>query len=143
MYSLVHCVVENTNHEHRWGSDVIAVKVGKGKNMKMFTVYEDTIRARSPFFDNAMSGEWKGKQERTVPLPDTEPAAFVLYMDFIHSDCIYLGEDGLSEDRALVFGPPYVLGDMLLDHDFKDAVVDNPSCQSQRLLSIRAESLCL
>lgn len=54
-----------------------------------------------------------------------DPAAFALYMDFIHSECIFLGSEDESVDEEITtLGPAYVLDDILSDRDFKDAIVD-------------------
>jgi hypothetical protein len=99
--------------------------VGEEPDSKIFNIYEDTLRTRSPFFEKALSGDWKEKNERMVQLPTAQPAAFSMYLDFIHSDCICLElEDESLVDPTLTLGPAYVLGDILLDHDFRDAIVD-------------------
>lgn len=112
-----------TNRKNRWGSGIVEVKVGEGDNIKTFHVYEEIIQPRSPFFEKALSGE--SGVEKVVSLSTTDPAAFALYMDFIHSESIFLGSEDKSVDEEITtLGPAYVLGDILSDHDFKDAVVD-------------------
>lgn len=65
------------------------------------------------------------KDKKAVLLPTADPAAFALYMDFIHSESIFLGSEDKSVDEEIsTLGPAYVLGNILSDHDFKDAIVD-------------------
>jgi hypothetical protein len=119
-------------NRYGWGSKVIAVHVGgiplDGIDERMyqtFHVHDQLIRARSPFFDKALSHDWKEKTERMVELPTADPMAFNLYMDFIYSKCIILDPtQGDSEQYSERLGLAYSLGDILLDTDFKDAVID-------------------
>lgn len=106
----------NTDFCSRWGYDIVTVKVGEN---------EETIRARSSFSEKVLSGDWKENKEKTVLLPAEDPAAFAVYKDFLSSDLIfheYL--DDIGYDQILTLGPAYVLGDILLDLDFKDAIID-------------------
>ncbi|KAE9974991.1 hypothetical protein BLS_002828 [Venturia inaequalis] len=111
------------NRKRKWGSGIVEIKVGAGDNTKTFHVYEEIIRTRSAFFEKALNSELEA--EKAVLLPTADPAAFALYMDFIHSESIFLGSEDKSVDEEIsTLGPAYVLGDILSDHDFKDAIID-------------------
>ncbi|KAK5134579.1 hypothetical protein LTR08_006365 [Meristemomyces frigidus] len=109
--------------------NTITFDVGKDDKKKRFLVHEKTIMSRSKFVRLALDKEWKEAQERTIPLPDDEPAVFKLYQLWCYytrvfsqdnSNAIY-GTSG-TEFRLLV--QAYNLGDKLLDTHFKDAVLD-------------------
>lgn len=63
-----------------------------------------------------------------VELPHDDPAAFNAYLHWLHSRDVALGyndgEDPRTDCNFTRLTPAYVLGDTLLDSDFKDDVTD-------------------
>ncbi|KAF2102654.1 hypothetical protein NA57DRAFT_27179, partial [Rhizodiscina lignyota] len=105
------------------GTTFVTVLVGRSQ--EKFLVHEGLIRARSAFFEKALSRDWKEAQKKLVELPETDVPQFTLYERWLYTSTIYSrSEDGLgvSEGRLLI--ESYFLGDMLQDADFKDAVID-------------------
>jgi hypothetical protein len=83
-----------TNSDSDW-QKAITVRVGSPDyadstkaattKTKDYIVHESVIRRHSPFFDAAMSKDWKAAQERLVPLPKHKPSTFELYLGWIYS----------------------------------------------------------
>ncbi|KAE9979957.1 hypothetical protein EG328_000602 [Venturia inaequalis] len=111
---------------------------------KKYTVHETIIRAESPFFEAALSKEWKESEERVVRLPEQYPEAFDIYMRWIYSGKLILEGRGLGpgdgySKLAYVLSTAYVLGDVLQDSDFKDAVTDGLF----ETMSVESEDQCI
>ncbi|KAH4300166.1 hypothetical protein HBH64_098990 [Parastagonospora nodorum] len=112
------------------GTKIIAVRVGAEPKHTDFSVHESLIRLSSPFFEAALSREWKESQERIVKLPEGNAHAFRIYVHWLYTSqlCSKLQfnhvslNDGQWEWANLVKG--YLLGDYLQDIDFKDSVMD-------------------
>lgn len=75
-----------------------------------YTVHTDIICARSDFFKAACKEHWQEGQARVVPLPDTEPDTFQMYMDLLCNRLVY---DNASSSLPLI--KFYVLGNFLGD----------------------------
>lgn len=86
-------------------------------NVKDFIVYETLIRNRSLFFEAAMNHDWKEAAERLIQLPEHRPDVFAIYLE-----CINFQRISASDSRTLV--DAYILGDVLQDADFRDAIID-------------------
>lgn len=129
---------DDTSHD--WTS-FISVVVGGSKPevpsqtatygaTKTFLVHETTIRASSPFFEAALSNpQWKEARNRTVPLEQHTPEVFEVYLRWVYSRRgITLKKTDDKEIAKNAYTSllcrAYVLGDVLLDFDFKDAVID-------------------
>lgn len=95
-----------------------------------FLVYEDIFRQQSPFFEAALGRDFKEAHDRVVKLPEHTPEAFEIYLRWVYSSRIVVpneADDNESEaSKAMVslLCRSYVLGDILQDVDFKDALVD-------------------
>lgn len=87
-----------------------------------FIVHESIIRKHSPFFEAAMGRNWKEAKERLVLLPDHEPIAFRLYLQWIYTHRLAITFKDEPPFDALIDG--YILGDYLEDGDFRDAMTD-------------------
>ncbi|KAJ4376534.1 hypothetical protein N0V86_006647 [Didymella sp. IMI 355093] len=61
----------------------IVVEVGDKK--QKFFVHEVLVSASSEFFKSALKSEWKNNTTRSIALPDTEPVAFQIYLDWLYS----------------------------------------------------------
>jgi hypothetical protein len=95
---------------------------------KAFLVHETLFRSQSPFFEAALGKEWKEAEERVVKLPEHAPKAFEVYLRWVYSHRIRLSlPTNTNQETIETFGVlcrAYVLGDVLRDYDFKDAIVD-------------------
>ena len=103
-----------------FGETIITIVVGSAEPIK-FRVHENLIRGRAPFFEKALSRDWKESEEKIVKLPLQEPKTFELYKNWLYSFRIYSQTD-IAEYLLLVNA--YIMGDMLQDPDFKDAIID-------------------
>lgn len=105
---------------------IIEVIVGDEKHVT-FGVHENVICAASQFFKKAMSGDWSESKSRSVRLANEEPEVFHLYMQWLYRDTLPVRNDspGLEGNAEyLQLAKAYVLGDLLQDGNFKDAVLD-------------------
>lgn len=85
------------------------------------------IRTASDFFDKALSRDWKESEERSVSLPDVEADTFRLYLHWLYFKKLPVRrEEGWEAASAeyLELAKAYVLGDVLQDFVFNDAVID-------------------
>jgi len=92
-----------------------------------FSVHEKLICASSDFFEKALSGKWKESKERSVKLEWDHPEAFQLYIHWLyyHTLPIRINDPGFAGNAEYVLlANAYVLGDMLQDGNFKDAIID-------------------
>jgi len=94
-----------------------------------FTIHEALIRKESPFFEAALSRDWKEGEEKLVPMPEDRPDTFRLYVHWIYSRRIFLEpfSDPDNQNRSKHLDHlirAYILGDKLLDLDFQDAIID-------------------
>ncbi|KAJ8115591.1 hypothetical protein OPT61_g2801 [Boeremia exigua] len=108
-------------------SPSIHVLVGSCDEKKQFVVHEDLIKRSSPFFANAMGRDWKESCERTVPLPDDEPAVFSLYLKRIYTGTLPIQMPATNttgeQDQYHALSKLYVLAEKLMDVDTKKAVL--------------------
>ncbi|KAK5164049.1 uncharacterized protein LTR77_010140 [Saxophila tyrrhenica] len=113
----------------------ITVLVGPEEASFHFTNLEEiTANRSSAFFNAAFSGNWKEASTKVVHLPEVTPKTFRVYHEWICAG----GEPSFrllpycynsSALDAIV--DAYILGDMLLDTDFRNALVDT----AQKLLA--------
>jgi hypothetical protein len=98
-------------------------------------LHESIIRAKSPFFEAALCKKWKEAEERVVRIPEQYLEGFDIYMRWVYSGKVIISELDISKEGnadeyvrestlASHLSRAYVLGDVLQDMDFKDAVVD-------------------
>lgn len=95
---------------------------------------EEKIRASSKFFDKALNAEWKEGRERTIELPESDPEAFNIYLHWLYSGKLFVKDDNetaTNEGKAQrKLTRSYLIGDKLLDVDFKDAIIDAIAVES-------------
>jgi hypothetical protein len=106
------------------GAEIIAFDVGRPEEAERISIHESIIKPKSPFVQMALSKEWKEAKERIIPLPDDDPEIFKIYQHWLYFGqiyCVYLF--GQPKEYA-VLAKASVLGDKLMDGDFKDAVID-------------------
>lgn len=96
--------------------------------MQSFTVHQALICARSNLLRDAMNGNSKEAQEKTVHLPEDDPAVFALYEQLLYSGCLPSDtgngslDDMLTEYASLC--SLYVLGKKLQDEDAKRVAIE-------------------
>ncbi|KAK5164051.1 uncharacterized protein LTR77_010142 [Saxophila tyrrhenica] len=97
-----------------------------------FRVPLETFFTTSKYFTALCSDRWKRPADEVLRLPDIEPRIFNVYcgwQEHEHIDLAYLnlGNTGFpdaTEARCDVLIRAYALGDMVLDVNFRDTVVD-------------------
>jgi hypothetical protein len=110
--------------------DSITVEVGAGKIK--FRVFEAVIRKSSTFFDNAMKRDWATSrpEPRLIDLTDQDPEIFKIYLHWLYFKTFptVLTENSAtnttSNTEFVTLGKCYVMGEMLMDIGFKNAVLD-------------------
>ncbi|PSN62885.1 hypothetical protein BS50DRAFT_577772 [Corynespora cassiicola Philippines] len=121
----------------RLDCDTINVRVGLDESQETFKVHEDALCDRSEFFRSAMKPEWASQRadSRTVDLPEDDPEAFSLYRTWLYTGKLPVlpehasgapsppGGDP-SEESYHVLAYAYVLGERLMDVEFKNAIAD-------------------
>ncbi|KAF2707461.1 hypothetical protein K504DRAFT_492928 [Pleomassaria siparia CBS 279.74] len=114
----------------RVNCQLIEVTVGPEGDKESFHVHEGAICDRSEFFRNAMKPEWASVRPdpRIIDLPDDDPAAFSLYLQFIYSKQLPILSDTHDDMdvsyQGLDMAYGYVLGERLMDREFKNAISD-------------------
>src|SRR6266542_6287195 len=109
----------------------LVIKVGKGHSRKDFPAHAGLLRARSPYFDVALSSRWVQAEPHSPIVfekPDVHPATFGIVLQYIYTgniDWAQVDHDPLS---ALM------LADELLLDEFLDLV-------QEHLIQQRAEWL--
>ncbi|USW54847.1 Putative BTB/POZ domain-containing protein [Septoria linicola] len=107
---------------------IVPVVVEVGQSATLFYLTETRLRAFSKFFDTALKKEWLEGQQRKVPLPDEDPELFNVYANWIMTGKLFVeDESGVPGGQGKVrqkLVDLYILGDKLLDTDFKDRVTD-------------------
>lgn len=109
-----------------FSSRVITFRVAKERS-RDFIIHESLIAARSEFVRTALQKDWKEAKEGVVPLPEDDIDSFDLYQQWIYTGGIFLNRfatatDTQNEYELLVRA--YLLGEKLIDLDFKDTVID-------------------
>ncbi|KAF2737958.1 hypothetical protein EJ04DRAFT_79841 [Polyplosphaeria fusca] len=113
----------------------IEIRVGSEEEhlQRSFHIHEFAICDRSPFFMNAMKPDWAENRPdpRVIELPEDDPAAFALYMQWIYTRKLpVLPEDENSSSSASpsdgfpTLAYAAVLAERLLDNEFKKAITD-------------------
>ena len=101
---------------------MITVIVGEEK--KIFTVHKHILCSKSEYFKTAVKPIWTSHGARCLELPEDIPEAFNPYLTWLYFSKLYLSleEDDTVGDVAHIFHSvidAYVLGDKLLDADYK------------------------
>jgi hypothetical protein len=100
-----------------------------GPDESQHTLHKDLLCKKSPYFTAAANDCWKEGQEGRVPLPNDDPAAFALYVQWVYRDRIFssqdMGDTGGNREEIDLLIEAFVLGEKLQDQNFKDAVIDS------------------
>jgi hypothetical protein len=107
----------------------IEVVVGPEEDRATYYVHEGVICSSSGFFANAMKPEWASVRPdaRVVELPEDDASAFSLYMSWIYSKQLPVlpgAPDSAGEEGYHTMAYAYVLGERLMDYEFKNALQD-------------------
>ena len=99
-----------------------------GENEQKYTIQRDLLCESSLFFSKAVKEEWKEGQERTIPMPDDDPAVFDLYAQWMYCGKILSRDSTLETGRGS--GEPdllvnaFVFGEKIQDVLFVDTILD-------------------
>lgn len=90
-------------------------------------MHENLICSSSDFFKKAVQGGWKESEERLVQLKSDSPDVFSVYLHWLyyHTLPVQIDEPGLAGNAEYMqLANAFILGDMLQDGSFQDAVMD-------------------
>ncbi|QDS77333.1 hypothetical protein FKW77_005082 [Venturia effusa] len=111
-------------------------KVGRifvGTDTEPYIIHHGLLSASSDFFDKALNGQFR-ENGGDVSLPDENSESFNIYQQWLYAGKINLAE----QDSEQGWQSPillYILGDMIQDEDFRNAVIN---WMMDTVLSIRA-----
>ncbi|KAF2864974.1 hypothetical protein BDV95DRAFT_613125 [Massariosphaeria phaeospora] len=120
----------------KYGTSTVEIKVGTTVT-ETFTAHDKLIRATSGFFENALSHDWKEKEEGLIRIEDIEPEDFRVYFRWLYTNRVArVHEEGatsavakgkskaVAEEESSKWGEWLAITSYLQDADFQDAVVD-------------------
>ena len=111
---------------HPFFSRLITIRVGK-ESTHDFMIQRALVTSRSEFMRAAVEKDWKEAKEGLVRFPEDSIEAFGIYHHFLYTGRV------LSKDPNSHAGSPqeyerlvqaYILGDKLMDGDYKDIIID-------------------
>ncbi|KAI9661303.1 MAG: hypothetical protein M1821_009630 [Bathelium mastoideum] len=105
-------------------SEIVEVKVGN--STKPFHVHQSKLCSNSEYFKAALNNNWQKSESLHAELPEDDGEVFGVYVNWLYSRKVeaFRGLDvGWSKSYEILI-EAFILGDKLLDIDFKDAVVD-------------------
>lgn len=111
---------------HSLNGRSIEVIVGSSSPIT-FSVHENLICSSSDFFNKAIQGDWKESGERLIRLREHSPDVFMIYLHWLyyHTLPVRIDEPGPTGNAEyLQLADAFILGDMLQDGGFQDAVMD-------------------
>lgn len=94
---------------------------------KRYSIHERLVSPRSEFVRLALRGQWKEARERTINLPEDDPDVFAVYQQWLYGGLIHTCCDtsfSCTDDEYEALAKAYILGEKLMDDDFKDAIAD-------------------
>ncbi|KAI7223947.1 hypothetical protein KC333_g151 [Hortaea werneckii] len=108
-----------------------------------FNVHESLLVSSSEFFKTALSADWKENRLKVLHLSCYKPVNFQIHMDWLYA-CGHVNIADLVTESLAHFGVPapdekdlwvidqlcevWILGDYLLDNEFKDTVIKSILC---------------
>ncbi|KAH7232511.1 hypothetical protein B0J15DRAFT_517683 [Fusarium solani] len=116
----------STSNPFSLGGRSIQVVVGSSTPVT-FSVHEKVICASSDLFKKAVLGGWRESDEGLVRLESDSPDVFNVYMQWLYYRTIPVPIDGpgiRGNAEYILLAKAFVLGDMLQDGGFQDAVMD-------------------
>ncbi|CAG8450741.1 15615_t:CDS:2 [Dentiscutata heterogama] len=97
----------------------IKIKVGEPPNTKEFKAHSLILRARSPYFNRALSHEWTKKQENLIIFekPNVSPNIFEIILRYIYGEIFHLEDhDPFDILDLLIAADEIMIDDVLIDH---------------------------
>lgn len=104
---------------------VITITVGESE--ARFQAHKDLLCQRSPFFNGALTRDFKEASENAVTLPEDDPDTFERFLQWVYSGTYVLsgiGTDDEVDERYIQLVQLYTLADKLEVPALKKSVVD-------------------
>lgn len=116
----------------------ITVFVGAGA--ERFVAHRGSLTKSSPLFQATLSSRWKESRETKVHLPDQDPIAFSIYLNWLYGGFVALLQDGeeivtwMDEEGKQLEYPgdrfkrliqSYILGAYIQDDEFCNSIVNS------------------
>lgn len=71
------------------GMDMITIQVGRDEQSQSFAIHKGLLVEASPYFSNALLGEFKEAQQNTIELKDNDPIAFKVFYQYVYSGNVH------------------------------------------------------
>ncbi|CAG8435038.1 6239_t:CDS:2 [Scutellospora calospora] len=97
----------------------VKIKVGESPNTQEFKAHSLILRARSPYFNRALSHDWTRKQENFIVFekPNVSPNIFEIILRYIYGDIFKLEDyDPFDILDFLIAADELMVDDGLIDH---------------------------
>ncbi|WEW60202.1 hypothetical protein PRK78_005687 [Emydomyces testavorans] len=107
------------------GVPVITITVGESK--AQFQAHKDLLCEKSPFFNGALTHDFKEAAENAISLPEDNPDTFERFLQWLYSGSFSLSgiaTDEEVDERYLQLSELYVLADKLEVPHLKNDVID-------------------
>ncbi|PTB42335.1 uncharacterized protein TrAFT101_008577 [Trichoderma asperellum] len=107
-----------------------------------FSVHEHLICRTSDYFKTAMKAYWDTSTSGSVTLKEEDPEVFEVYLHWLYCETLPVRNDSPGQEgnnEYIQLAQAYVLGEMLQDVNFKDAVLDAILIKSR---STASDGLC-
>ncbi|THZ57372.1 hypothetical protein D6C86_07158 [Aureobasidium pullulans] len=112
---------------------IVAICVGRGEDTTLFGIHQNILEHCSPFFQALLNEDIpigiKTEME-TRPVSEIrfegDIEAFEVYTEWVYSGRVFKKKlrDDEGSAKFLSYGQAYILGEKLLNHDFKNEVLD-------------------
>lgn len=101
-----------------------------GTDERPYIIHGNILRSNSSFFEAALKEDWEEGRTREIKLPEEDSAAFARYAKYLYSGTVARAE---AEDRheQTQLAASYVLGEKMLDINYKDCVLNSILALSQ------------
>lgn len=100
-----------------------------GDQKEQLIVHADYLTLRCPFFAAALSNRtWKEAQTRVIKLPEEDPSAVGLYLDWVYRDRLPTHSHYPVDQAGAVYlslAKLYVFGERVLDVAIRNAIVED------------------
>ncbi|KAK3619783.1 hypothetical protein LTR56_023797 [Elasticomyces elasticus] len=115
---------------------IVTISVGKGSEVREFSVHEELLCRHSDFFKAALNGSrWREGLEGKVSLPEEEPEFFEGFQAFLYSGFIFTNDPAQKEEaddsgcyndnEYETMGKAWLLADRIQSCSYKDALTDS------------------
>lgn len=114
-----------TTNRPQLGEHMLKFRVGPEE--AVYTLHENAIVSRSEFVRLALRHDWKEAQERCISMPEDDATAFEVYQTWLYTGTVFTNaviDAQESDDEYGVLVRAYLLGQKLMDNDFKDTIID-------------------